>query len=138
MAINQLIRGNIGSIANVGIPLGLLLLVVALSLGIAARKEPSGKATIIASAIILASLIIFVPVSRVIRSGGGPPGESMYMIAPDQVGEPHSRVAIRLPLSYRRSPSLNRPAAAATTARSARTTAVNRIGSNSLNTRAGM
>ena len=88
MAIGQLVRGTIGSIATVGIPLGIVLLVVALSLGIAARKERAGKATIIASAIILASLAVFVPVNMVFWTGGEETGESMQIIESEPAGEP--------------------------------------------------
>ncbi len=62
MALSELIRGTIGSMANVGICLGVLLLIVALGLGIAARKERAGKATIIASAILLVGMTLVLPV----------------------------------------------------------------------------
>ena len=78
MALSEIIRGTIGSIFNIGGPLGILLVVVALGMGIAARKEPAGKATIIASSIILVLLSLVAPVRRV-TSSARPEGEAGEM-----------------------------------------------------------
>ena len=77
VALSQLIRGTIGSIFNIGALLGVVLLIVALALGIAARKERAGKATIIASVVIFALLTVFIPVNRVV-SGRDEPDEQVH------------------------------------------------------------
>jgi len=79
MALGALIRGNVGSIINVGAPLGIVLVIVALALGIAARKEVTGKVTIVVSSVILALLAALIPVNRVV-SGSPEPERSMYRI----------------------------------------------------------
>lgn len=92
MALSALIRGNIGSIINVGLPLGVLLLIVALAMGIVARKERSGRVTIIAALVILALLTFFIPVNRVV-SNSPEPEQSIILVEtgiPDQSENSHS------------------------------------------------
>jgi hypothetical protein len=82
MALSQLIRGNVGSMINVALPIGVVLVIIALATGIAARREPTGKVTIIASSAILALLTVFVPVNRGISSRPEPT-ESLHRIESD-------------------------------------------------------
>jgi hypothetical protein len=83
MAISVLIRGNVGSIINVGLPLGILLVIVALAMGIAARREKTGRATIIASVALLLLLTILVPVSRTVNRTPEPTIQHLEVGVPD-------------------------------------------------------
>lgn len=69
-----------GDLANPMMFAGIILLVIALVLGIIGRRQPAGKAAMIASIVLLASLTVFVPVNRRVSSTGGP--EEMRIEAP--------------------------------------------------------
>ncbi|TFH04101.1 MAG: hypothetical protein E4H09_04135 [Spirochaetales bacterium] len=90
MALSVLIRGNVGSVVNIGIPLGVVLVVVALAMGVSARDEKIGRATIIASSIILASLaslIFFIPVNRSVSQNGPAPIERQEVMETVPAGD---------------------------------------------------
>ncbi len=84
MAISFLIRGNVGSIINIGLPLGILLVIVALAMGIVARREKTGRATIIASVALLLLLTILVPVNRTINRTPEPTIKYLEVGVPDE------------------------------------------------------
>ncbi len=56
-----LIAGVTGDIASIAMVMGIVLLIIALSLGIVGRKHPAGKAALIASAILIGALILVLP-----------------------------------------------------------------------------
>ena len=61
-----------GDIANPTMLIGIVLLLVALVFGIIGRRQPAGKATMIASIVLLAALTVIVPVNRVSSQGDAP------------------------------------------------------------------
>ena len=59
------LAGVTRNITIIVIFLGIFMTVVALAIGIASRRSPAGKAAIIASAILLGSITIFLPVTSI-------------------------------------------------------------------------
>ena len=63
------LAGATSDVTNIVIILGIVMVIIALAIGIAGRRSPAGKAAIIASAILLGSLTIFIPINRAVYNG---------------------------------------------------------------------